>query len=81
MTRQSPTRQEKRPSNWSFCALFVDFTEECRDERIPSFVLARVVKSWAVRFGNRYLLEQILFEPYPLELVYNTDSGKVRDGR
>lgn len=62
-------------------ALFVNFVEEYRDERIPASVLLRVVKAWAVRFGNRYLLEQILFEPYPLELVDITDSGRGRDGR
>jgi uncharacterized protein YbgA (DUF1722 family) len=62
-------------------ALFVNTVEEYRDERVPASVLLRLVKSWAIRFGNRYLLEQVLFEPYPLELVEITDSGKGREGR
>ncbi|MBL8967106.1 MAG: DUF523 and DUF1722 domain-containing protein [Spirochaetaceae bacterium] len=62
-------------------ALFVNTVEEYRDERIPASVLLRLVKAWALRFGNRYLLEQILFDPYPLELVDITDSGKGREGR
>jgi uncharacterized protein YbgA (DUF1722 family)/uncharacterized protein YbbK (DUF523 family) len=62
-------------------AMFVNSVEEYRDERIPASVLLRLVKAWAIRFGNRYLLEQVLFEPYPLELVDITDSGKGREGR
>ncbi len=61
--------------------LFTDLVEQYRDERIPASVLLRVVYSWAVRFGERYLLEQVIFEPYPLELVAISDSGKGRDGR
>jgi len=61
--------------------LFVNTVEEYRDERVPASVLLSLVKSWALRFGNRYLLEQILFEPYPRELVDITDSGKGREGR
>lgn len=55
--------------------------EEYRDERVPASVLLRLVTAWALRFGNRYLLEQTIFEPYPLELVDITDSGKGRSGR
>jgi uncharacterized protein YbgA (DUF1722 family)/uncharacterized protein YbbK (DUF523 family) len=57
---------------------FVELLEQYRDERIPASVLLRLVRSWALRFGERYLLEQILFEPYPLELVDLADSGNGR---
>lgn len=60
--------------------LFVDLVEQYRDERIPASVLLALVKSWATRFGNRYLLEQVVFEPYPLSLVSISDSGKGRSG-
>lgn len=56
-------------------AFFVEMVEQYRDERIPASVLLRLVKSWALRFGEKYLLEQILFEPFPLELVDLADSG------
>lgn len=62
-------------------ALFMNTVEEFRDERVPASVLLRLVTAWALRFGNRYLLEQTIFEPYPLELVDITDSGKGRSGR
>ena len=57
---------------------FVELVEQYRDERIPASVLLGIVKSWALRFGEKYLLEQILFEPYPLELVNLSDSGHGR---
>jgi len=56
-------------------AYFVDLVERYRDDRIPASVLLRVVHGWAVRFGEKYLLEQVLFEPYPLDLVDLSDSG------
>jgi len=59
-------------------ALFSNLIEQYRDERIPASVLLQLVRSWAVRFGESYLLRQVLFEPYPLSLVEITDSGKGR---
>jgi uncharacterized protein YbgA (DUF1722 family)/uncharacterized protein YbbK (DUF523 family) len=59
-------------------AFFVEMVEQYRDERIPASVLLRLVKSWALRFGEKYLLEQILFEPFPLELVDLADSGNTK---
>lgn len=59
-------------------ALFANLVEQYRDERIPASVLLHLVKSWAVRFGEAYLLQQVLFEPYPLSLIEITDSGKGR---
>lgn len=58
--------------------LFVNLIEQYRDERIPASVLLQLVRSWAVRFGEEYLLKQVLFQPYPLSLVEITDSGKGR---
>jgi uncharacterized protein YbgA (DUF1722 family) len=59
-------------------ALFANLVEQYRDERIPASVLLQLVKSWAIRFGEAYVLQQVLFEPYPLSLVEITDSGKGR---
>lgn len=57
-------------------ALFDATVMQYLDERVPAMVLLRLVHSWAVRFGEKYLLDQVLFEPYPLALVDLSDSGK-----
>lgn len=58
---------------------FLDAVEEYRDERIPASALLALLKSWAVRFEVRYLLDQVFLDPFPKELVEITDSGKGRD--
>lgn len=58
---------------------FQNSVEEYRDERIPLSVLTHLLKGWAVKYGNEYLLEQTFMEPFPRELVGITDSGKGRD--
>ncbi len=58
---------------------FLRTIEEYRDERIPAGTVLHLLRSWAIRFDNGYLLEQSLLEPYPLELLEISDSGKGRD--
>jgi uncharacterized protein YbgA (DUF1722 family)/uncharacterized protein YbbK (DUF523 family) len=57
---------------------FLDTLEEYRDERIPLSVPIRLLKGWAIRHGNGYLLGQSLLEPYPAGLQLISDSGKGR---
>jgi uncharacterized protein YbgA (DUF1722 family) len=57
---------------------FLDTIEEYRDERIPMSVLIKLLHSWALRFDNKYLLDQSFMNPYPKALVEVTDSGKGR---
>jgi uncharacterized protein YbbK (DUF523 family)/uncharacterized protein YbgA (DUF1722 family) len=57
---------------------FLNTLEEYRDERVPASTVIHLLKSWAVRFDNRYLLGQLLMEPYPHDLLEITDSGKGR---
>lgn len=59
-------------------ALFVESVEEYRDERIPLSALIHMLKAWAVRFSNTYVLDQFLLEPFPRALVEMKDSGKGR---
>lgn len=59
-------------------AFFLNSIEEYRDERIPLSVLLKLIKSWALRFENDYLLRQSFLNPYPIDLVEITDSGKGR---
>ncbi|MBN1433281.1 DUF523 and DUF1722 domain-containing protein [Candidatus Fermentibacterales bacterium] len=56
-------------------AFFLDSLEEYRQGRLPLSACCSMLRSWAVRFGNDYLLSQAYFEPYPRELLELTDSG------
>jgi uncharacterized protein YbbK (DUF523 family)/uncharacterized protein YbgA (DUF1722 family) len=57
---------------------FLNSIEEYRDERIPASTIIHILKGWALRFDNQYLLSQLLLEPYPQGLISITDSGKGR---
>lgn len=59
-------------------AYFLESLEEYRDERIPLSVPLRLIKGYAVRFGQAYLLDQVILEPFPPGLVKVLDSGKGR---
>jgi uncharacterized protein YbgA (DUF1722 family)/uncharacterized protein YbbK (DUF523 family) len=58
---------------------FKEILEKYRHQKLPLSSVTSVLKSWAVRYENEYLLNQCYFEPYPEELVEITDSGKGRD--
>ncbi len=38
-----------------------------------------LLRSWIERFGEKYLEQQVFFDPFPEELVHLTDSGKGRE--
>lgn len=59
-------------------AFFLDTLEQYRNGKIPLSACLSVVRSWIARFGEPYLEMQSYFEPYPVELVEITDSGKGR---
>jgi uncharacterized protein YbgA (DUF1722 family)/uncharacterized protein YbbK (DUF523 family) len=59
-------------------AFFLDSLEQYRNEKVPLSAVLSVIRSWIVRFGEAYLERQRYFEPYPVELVEITDSGKGR---
>ena len=59
--------------------LFLDTVEEYRDERIPLSVPLHMLNSYAVRFSNSHLANQVFLNPYPVKLTAITDSGKGRD--
>ncbi len=60
-------------------AFFLDTVEEYRSGRAPLSACTSVVLSWAVRFGEGYILQQRFFDPYPSSLRELSDSGKGRD--
>lgn len=57
-------------------AFFLDTLEKYQNKKVPFSLPLTIIKSWAIRFNNEYLLEQKIFESFPIELVDVTDSGK-----
>jgi uncharacterized protein YbgA (DUF1722 family)/uncharacterized protein YbbK (DUF523 family) len=57
-------------------AHFLDFIEAYRTGQLPLSVGISLIRSWSIRFGQEYLLNQTFFAPYPRELVEVADSGK-----
>lgn len=55
---------------------FLDSLEQYRHKKIPLSVCNAIIKSWIVRFDEKYLAAQYFFEPYPEVLVELSDSGK-----
>ncbi|EJR62592.1 hypothetical protein IIO_02523 [Bacillus cereus VD115] len=58
---------------------FLELIQKYAEKRIPLSSLLTILKSWAIRFDEKYLLRQTYFEPYPEALVEIYDSGKGRD--
>ncbi|EAO51330.1 Hypothetical cytosolic protein [Bacillus thuringiensis serovar israelensis ATCC 35646] len=58
---------------------FLTLLQKYKEKKIPLSSLLSVLKSWALRFEEQYLLRQTYFEPYPETLVEISDSGKGRD--
>lgn len=57
-------------------AFFLDNLEKYQNKKAPFSVPLTIIKSWAIRFNNEYLLNQSIFESFPDELIEVTDSGK-----
>ncbi len=60
---------------------FIQMIEKYQKKKVPLSSVASLLKSWAIRFDNHYLLKQSYFEPYPEKLIEISDSGKGRDYR
>src|SRR6056297_3131750 len=59
-------------------AYFIDTMDHYRINRVPLSVCNAILKSWIIRFDEKYLGSQTFFEPYPEQLIEITDSGKGR---
>jgi uncharacterized protein YbgA (DUF1722 family)/uncharacterized protein YbbK (DUF523 family) len=57
---------------------FLKSLEKYRNGKIPLSVNLSIIKSWVVRFNEKYLAQQKFFEPYPDALTDISDSGKGR---
>lgn len=60
-------------------AYFLETLQKFKDKKVPLSVPVAVLKSYIVRFDEKYLKGQTFFEPYPEGLLEVTDSGKGRD--
>jgi len=60
---------------------FMTMIEKYQNKKVPLSSVVSLLKSWAIRFENDYLLKQSYFEPYPEKLIEISDSGKGRDYR
>jgi uncharacterized protein YbgA (DUF1722 family)/uncharacterized protein YbbK (DUF523 family) len=59
-------------------AHFLDTLSLYREGKVPLSAATAILRSWIARFDEEYLEGQSYFEPFPLDLVEITDSGKGR---
>lgn len=57
---------------------FLQQLELYKEDKITLIGVTNIIKSWIARFNQNYLANQTYFNPYPLELVSLSDSGKGR---
>lgn len=58
---------------------FLNILEEYRRGSMPFIVPIELIRNWALRFDSEYILDQIILQPYPRELLMLSDSGKGRN--
>lgn len=52
--------------------------EQYKEDRIPAVVVSEILYSLAIRFDQKYILDQYFFYPFPVEIMTAHDSGKRR---
>lgn len=55
---------------------FLESLDIFKDERIPFSSILMVLKSWAIKYDNKYILEQKILNPFPSDLLELKDSGR-----
>ena len=53
---------------------FLEILELYRNKKIPLSSVNSILKSWIIRFENKYLLNQSFFNPFPIELIDKDNS-------
>ncbi len=59
-------------------AYFMDLLNRYSTNTVSLQSVLILLKSWALRFDEKYLLEQTIFEPYPLELETQHESREYK---
>lgn len=54
---------------------YFDAFDDYVDHRMPYSNVLTILRGFAVRFSEEYLLQQTVFQPFPKELLVVTDSG------
>ncbi|RWZ58909.1 DUF1722 domain-containing protein [Halobacillus fulvus] len=68
----------KKELNREEKAYFQSLLNQYMEEKVPLSAVISVLSTWTARFQSDYLRNQTYFEPYPMELVEISDSGKGR---
>lgn len=55
---------------------YFEVLNQYMNSNVPYSNVYAVLKGWVIRFNDKYLNSQTVFEPYPKELIQVTDSGK-----
>ncbi len=55
---------------------FLGILAQYRRQQVPLSMALAIMERWLMRFGIRYLLDQVYFEPFPAQLVSFYDFGK-----
>ncbi|MCT4604547.1 MAG: DUF1722 domain-containing protein [Marinisporobacter sp.] len=55
---------------------FLEHLENYSNKKVPFSVPLEIIHGWVIRFKNKYLLNQTIFEAFPKDLLEVTDSGK-----
>ncbi len=50
--------------------------KDYKNGHIPFSTTLRILQGFVIRFDQKYLFDQTIFEPYPKELITQLDSGK-----
>lgn len=57
-------------------AYYFETQNDYLQNHIPYSNPLRILKGFAIRFEQKYLQDQVIFEPYPKQLITQLDSGK-----
>ena len=55
---------------------FLETVQLYREGRVPFTSALGLLKGWAIRFQDQYLMRQAFFNPFPVDLVEWTDAGR-----
>ena len=58
---------------------FLNLLEKYKNNMVPVSGIIVLLKSWILKYNEKYLMNQTFFNPYPEELMNVTDSGKGRE--
>lgn len=57
-------------------AYYLETQNDYLQGHIPYSSLLRILESFSIRFNDTYLMNQVIFDPYPKQLTTELDSGK-----